>query len=119
MQILGMTFGEKLSTGGITVLIGMGLTFIILGLLVAIIMFMEYSQKMKIPGKKTAGEDSEAASDILEQTVQSGAGEISTGGQQAYLDEELVAVITAAITAATADESSFRAGFKVRTIKRI
>lgn len=42
MLILAQSAGKILSTGGVTTLIGLGMTFIVLGLLILIIMGLDY-----------------------------------------------------------------------------
>ena len=55
MFIAALTVGEMFSTGGITALIGMGMTFIVLALLIFFLDAMEKGNKLdfsKIFGKK-------------------------------------------------------------------
>ena len=84
----GLSFGEKMIGSGVTAIMGMGITFIVLILLSAIIIFME-KIFMKMDKKKGKGE--ETMSPASGQKVQETVAEAS--------QNELIAVVTAAINA--------------------
>ena len=110
METQGITFdkvyslGEKMSKAGMNTLMGIGTVFVIL-ILISIIIYafriIPYLTEKK--NKKTAP----AVNDVVEQ--------IAIREEQLQDDVELVAVISAAIAAATGNSTD---GFVVRSIKR-
>ena len=107
----GLDFGEKMAGAGITTLIGMGITFIVLILLSAIIIFMEKMfAKMDNRGK---GEGLKAAEEALAKKQAAPAeSTVATTDQS-----ELIAVISAAIAAF--EGSGMSSNLVVRKINRV
>lgn len=110
MFLSAMSAGEIFSTGGITTAIGILMTFAVLGLLIVCISIPSILKKKK----------SKAASPV--EAVK----EVKSEEPVVSSDDsgELVAAITAAISMILSEEnaepiSKARAGFRVRTIKRI
>lgn len=107
-----LTWGERFSTGGLTSVIGIGITFIVLALLIVIlaaIAKLNVVIKQKLSAKPTAqeSEPTVAVSDDVKNNN----------------DDAVVAAITAALTVMLSSESTAkslpRAGFIVKKIKRI
>lgn len=108
------TTGEKLGQAGLTTILGMGMTFVILIFLCFIISLMAYIPKIqaafskkKAPAKETAAAVDNTISQIIEK-------------EELVDDSELVAVVTAAVAAYEASNggSTSGDGFVVRSIRR-
>lgn len=108
--------GEKLGQAGLTTVLGMGMTFVILIFLCFIISLMAYipkiqasfGKKKETPAKETAAAVDNTISQIIEK-------------EELKDDSELVAVITAAVAAyeaANGNTSISGDGFVVRSIRR-
>ena len=85
-----MTFGEKMAGAGITTLMGMGITFIVLILLWACIAIMT-----KFTYRPNKGDKAPQKADA----APAAAPAAPTGAAAVTADDSLIAVITAAITA--------------------
>ena len=102
------TFGEKMQKAGLNTLLGMGTVFIVLILISIIISMFNLIPKIQGSFRKTAIEEKAAAVDnTIAQIVEK---------EESGDDLEIVAVITAAIAAASYGGSSD--GFVVRSIVR-
>lgn len=101
-----MTFGEKMAGAGITTLMGMGITFIVLILLWACIAIMT-----KFTYRPNKGDKAPQKADA----APAAAPAAPTGAAAVTADDSLIAVITAAITAYEGGANNFI----VRKIRRI
>lgn len=99
-------FGDKMMTGLQASVIGIGMVFVILGLLVIIIGMTKYF--VNPPIKKANTEEKQQQAPAV----------VTTNVSSDEISEEIVAVITAAVTAAMNVEAP-KANFVVRSIKRI
>lgn len=107
----GLDFGEKMAGAGITTLMGMGVTFIVLILLSAIIIYMEkFFMRVENKGKDKLVKSGEI---VPAETKASSPGPAVTVGDQS----ELIAVISAAIAACEGNGMS--SNLVVRKINRV
>lgn len=97
-----MTFGEKLSFGGSTVLLGMGSVFAVLGIIFAVLMIFKYVFTNLEAKKKPAKEEPVA---------------VITPAPVYTDDSEIIAVIAAAIAMAES-ESEDNIKFRVVSFRR-
>ena len=116
-ELTSMTFdkvyslGEKMGKAGMNTLLGMGTVFVVLILISVIISLFKYIPAMqeRMKNKKSKKKDVTAGT---EETAQA---DITEAADNVTEDEELVAVIAAAIAAA---EGTTTDGFVVRSIRR-
>ena len=90
-----LTLGEKLSTGSITLVLGMLLVFIVM--LIIMLVLMAIGGFFSSKDKKTAEKPAKAAKkeEVVEETP---AYEVLPASEAPAVDEEIVAAITAAIS---------------------
>lgn len=120
MFIAALTVGEMFSTGGITALIGMGMTFIVLALLIFFLDAMEKGNKLdfsKIFGKKkSVPKDSALTPNVTPH-------EEVFSHDKTSNEEDKIAAIMAAISVVMRQETSSanksKASFIVKSIKRV
>ena len=105
------SLGEKMGKAGMNTLLGMGTVFVVLILISVIISLFKYIPAMqeRMKNKKSKKKDVTAGT---EETAQA---DITEAADNVTEDEELVAVIAAAIAAA---EGTTTDGFVVRSIRR-
>lgn len=107
------TTSELMTKAGLNTLLGMGVTFTILILISLIISCFTLIGKI---GNKSKGKDTPAADTGVDNAVR----QIVAGEQQADDDNELIAVISAAIAAYEADNGYVSAdGVVIRSIRKI
>lgn len=112
-----MTFKQKMKSAGVNTIIGMGVVFValifisfIISLLKYVPMLFDKEARKKKKAEKLAREDSDKETDAPEQTqkVEKVVDIVNTATGESVMDnEELVAVITAAVAAATADKPAY------------
>lgn len=108
------TFGEKMQKAGLNTLMGMGTVFTVLILISLIIYCFRFISVLQ---DKLSGKGSNAESKAEEASAAAVAAELAAEGRQtAPMDDlELVAVISAAVAAASGTSAD---GFVVRSIRR-
>lgn len=108
------TFGEKMQKAGLNTLMGMGTVFTVLILISLIIYCFRFISVLQ---DKLSGKGSKAESKAEEASAAAVAAELAAEGRQtAPMDDlELVAVISAAVAAASGTSAD---GFVVRSIRR-
>ena len=94
-----LSFGEKMSAGGVTLLMGMGITFVILTIILFAIKIMG---KLMNGGKKK--EEAKPAAAAASAPVPAAAAVTAETTEDGKLDPALVAVIMAAIAASEGPE---------------
>lgn len=108
------SMGEILKKAGMNTLLGMGTVFVVLILISVIISLFKYIPAMQERMKNKKSKKKDIAEGATE-TVQADITETATDADDTVNDEELVAVIAAAIAAA---EGTTTDGFVVRSIRR-
>lgn len=112
-----LSFGEKMAGTGITALMGMGITFAILIILWVMIAFMtKIIRGFENAGKKKAEAPAAAAAAPAAAAAAPAAGGASPLAESAS-DDQLIAVIAAAIAAA--EGGAAKSNFVVKKIQRI
>jgi len=117
-----LSFGDKMAGAGITTLMGMGITFIILILLWLVISIMTRivrgtQKKKEAPAAPAAALEKAAPAAAVAQTPAEAPAEAAPPAEEAVDDAQLIAVIAAAIAAA--EGSEIQSNLVVRKIRRV
>lgn len=118
MLLNSLTVGEIFSVGGLTALIGIGVTFLTLCLLVFALIFMDKGMKFKFPNRLKS-ESNTIKDNALTQNIQPEMVPQDQTKNNSQIIAAIMAAITAVIDSENKQQNKAKASFVVKSIKRI
>ncbi len=111
MLLNALTLGEIFSIGGLTAFIGMSITFTLLVILILALVLMDKSSKLTKKRKSNDNSDKPTANTAI--------GEKTTEDEEQELVAGIISAISIILSQETKTQSTSRASFVVKSIKRI